>query len=175
MLLMSRRPDHRRRFALTLTLIAVVAMVLFLRFRRHYEDLIPAGSTSVLFLSPHVWAAYPAVLDRGVVHASRYPAIWTLPGAARLLHDPATRPDDRRRAAVILAETRRNLVDDILRYCPNPIFADVRQRKPYFSGPFDFIAFLSADPRFAGYRPGEKVGIYRLYRRTSPCAPVPPP
>jgi len=71
----------------------------------------------------------------------------------------------------VMAQTRRQLVDDILRYCPDPIFADIGRRKAYFSGPFDFIAFLAEDPRFSGYRPDRRIGALRVYRRTRPCTP----
>lgn len=171
LLLMSDSPRDRRRFAIVLIVIAVMGSVMFARFRRHYADLIPRDATAVLFLSPHLGSAYPAVVDRNVTHASHYPALWTLPGAFRLLHDPGATAEAQSRAADVIRETRRTLVDDILRYCPNPIFADVRKRKPYFNGPFDFIAFLSGDPRFSGYRVGEKIGTFQLYHRVEPCPP----
>lgn len=169
LLMIARDRDQRRRWVLTLVVIAALGAVLFGRFRRQYEDLIPQGATSVLFLSAHLGSAYPAAVDRRIVHASRFPAMWTLPGASRRLRDPGSSAAVRSRAVAVLAETRGVLVDDILRYCPDPICADVRPRKPYFDGPFDFIAFLSADPRFSGYRAGEKIGMFRLYRRVHPC------
>jgi hypothetical protein len=168
-LLMSRRAGRRRQFVLTLMLIATIGAFLFHSFRRPYQDVIPVGATSVLFLSSHVWSAYPAVVDRGVINASRYPALWTVPGARRLLRDPAASPEKRREAASVLAVTRHNLVDDIIRYCPDPIFADVRPSKPYYDGPFDFIEFLRIDPRFTGYRAGETAGMYQVYHRTTAC------
>jgi len=120
-----------------------------------------------------VWAAYPAVVERKVVNASRSPAIWTLPGALRLIHDPEASAVERRRAWDITAMTRRTLVEDILRHCPDPIFADERRRKPYFDRPFDFVAFLRTDPQFPKYRPGSKAGIYRIYHLAGPCGADP--
>lgn len=169
LLLLSRREKHRARFTVTLILIAALSIAMFVGFRRKYQDPIPAGAKSVLFLSPHPSSTYPAVLERGVRNASRYPALWPLPGAWRILQSAGSSAAERDQARQIIEETRRNTVDDIIRYCPNPIFVDVRERKPYFNGPFDFIAFLEADPRFTGYRPAETVGIYRLYRRITPC------
>jgi hypothetical protein len=169
LLLLVSLSGQRRLFARTLMLLAALAILLFTQFRRHYVDLVPPGATSVLFLSPHVGSAFPAVLDRGVIHASPYPAIWTLPGAWRVVNDPGRPTDDRVRAQAVLDDTRRILVDEIRRHCPDPIFADIRERKPYFEGPFDYIAFLRADPRFTGYRAGERIGVFRVYHRVRPC------
>lgn len=157
-----------RLWRLYLLVLAILTSIL-LSQRRTYPDLIPAGATSVLFLSPHVWSAYPLAFERNILHASRYPAIWTVPGAWSILHDKSASRDRRQKAARLLAATRQRLVSDIVAYCPDPIFADVRKRKPYFNAPFDFMAYLEADPRMPHYEAGERQEIYRVYRRQEPC------
>lgn len=142
----------------------------FLNNRRSYPDYIPPGATTVLFLTPHVGPAYPVTFERGVRHASRYPAMWTLPGAWRLLHDPGVDVGRKRQALSVLRATRENAIGDIVSYCPDPIFVDVRKKKPYFIYPFDFESFIMADPRVRGYRPTGEQGMFRVYRRTEPCA-----
>lgn len=165
------RPVGRRGFAARIIAVLCLAILLMQGFRRHYQDLIPPNAKAVLFLSPHVGSAYPAVVDRKVRHASHYPAMWTLPGAWRLLHDPAASEATKQRARAVLNQSRRTIVDDIVRFCPDPIFADIRPRKPYFGAPFDFIQFLEGDPRFTGYVAGETNGMFRYYRRAEPCPP----
>ena len=168
-LLLLMAPRAPVRFGICLTLIGVMAEWLLLTERRSYTNFVPTGAEVVLFLSPHVGSAYPAVIDSNVVHASHYPAMWTLPGAWSLLHNPAATSDQRDGALKVLNDTRRIIVDDIVRYCPNPIFVDDRPRKPYFGSPFDFVAFLKSDHRFKNYLPREKRGMFRVYWRERPC------
>jgi len=106
-------------------------------------DPIPSGAKRVLFLTPNLPMAYPVVFERGVENTSPYPSLWPVPGAAN-------RPD-------ILAEVRRTQVDAILQRCPQYIFTNVKDREDYF-------AFLSADPRFRGYKFVGSSYSYRVYR-----------
>lgn len=114
---------------------------------------IPDGTSSVAILSAHVFAAYPSTLNRGIRNVSRYPALWTLPGAWRL-------HDDR-----LLAEQRSIIRGDILRDHPELIIADARPWKPYFNGPFDYMAFLGPFPGYC-YTGASRQGVfvYAIYR-----------
>lgn len=125
---------------------------------------VPKG-TKVLFLSVRVSAAYPMVQEAGSINTSRYPAIWPVPGAWRTLQDPAASETRKAKAREILAETRHNIVSDILAGQPVAIFADSSPRQLYFDGPFDWIAFISADPRFHGYDEAKPLGPYRVLLR----------
>lgn len=162
------RPRSRQ-FVAILGLICLLGAVMFLTKKREYNDLVPKDAVSVLFLTAHVPWAYPAVLEHGVRNASHYPALWTLPGAWRLYKEPGTEPGVRRRAVRVLLETRETVIGDILTYCPDPIFVDVRPKKPYFKFPFNFEKFIFTDPRVQDYRPGNRRGSVRPYRRTRPC------
>jgi hypothetical protein len=128
---------------------------------------IPAGARSVLFLSTNVSVAYPATLEAGARHESRYPTLWPLPGAWSIVHDPAASPERRARAARVLEQTRAAIVDDILAGRPELIFVDERADKPYFDRPFDHHAFIAADPRFTGYSDAGRQGVFRVLRRDS--------
>lgn len=147
-------------------LVAMAALVAMPAFRPAYTDPIPRGAKAVLFLSADISAAYPAVFDRKVVNASPYPSLWTIPGAWTLLNDPAASPDRRRQASVVLADTRRRVVDDVLIDCPDPIFVD---ESPMAGKAFDLYGFLAADPRFPRYRAGPRIGNFATYRPVEPC------
>ncbi|MDK2759576.1 MAG: hypothetical protein KYX66_22900, partial [Blastomonas fulva] len=45
---------------------------------------------------------------------------------------------------------RGNMVDDLIAYRPERVFIDENRRKLFFGGePFDYLAFLRQDARFA--------------------------
>lgn len=124
---------------------------------------VPGDARSVLFLSAHVWSAYPVSLDRGLRQVSRYPALWTLPGAWSIYDDPNRPKAERAHATAVLRETRDNIIRDIQAGKPDYIYEDVRKRKPYFRAPFSYSAFLGSG--LSGYRPIAKRGIWRIYAR----------
>ena len=157
-------------FAAALGIIILLGGGLHAYQRRYYLDHIPKGSSNVLFVSAHVTSAYPFVVERGVRHTSRYPALWTLPGAWQIINDPGRSAADRRKAAAIMLETRDDVVGDIVRHCPDAILVDVKPTKRYFKHPFDYERFLRSDPRFAGYYPKKRVHDFMIYRRSEPCA-----
>ena len=101
----------------------------------------------VLFLTPNLPMAYP------VENTSPYPSLWPVPGAA-------SRPD-------ILGEVRRKQVNAILRRCTQYIVTNLKDRLDYF-------AFLSADPRFQGYRFIGNSYSYRVYRNPLMRVSAPP-
>jgi hypothetical protein len=125
---------------------------------------VPGDARSILFLSPHVWAAYPISLDRRLKQVSRYPALWPLPGAWSTYKDAKRSPADRNRAKAILMQTRRNILTDIRIGKPDYIYEDVRRRKPYFRAPFNYSGFLGNG--LANYRPIGRHGMWLVYVRT---------
>lgn len=122
----------------------------------------PFSERSVAVLSAHVFAAYP----RAVHNATRYPALWTLPGAWNALNDPGRSATDRERARRILEHERAIIRADILRDRPDAIYAHANRTKRYFRRPFDYMEFLGPLPgyRFVGRRENEGY-VYDVYRR----------
>lgn len=106
-------------------------------------DPIPPGAKRVLFLTAHIPVSYPVLFERGVENTSPYPAFWPVPGA---LNNPK-----------ILDDVRRKQVDAIVERCPEYIFSNLRES-------FDYFAFLSADPRFRGWRYVGDFHSFKIYR-----------
>jgi hypothetical protein len=123
---------------------------------------IPPGAKSVAILSSVVGAAYPAVLDQHAFNATRYPALWVLPGAWAIANDPKRSPTDRARALGILAHERTTILGDIGRYRPEYVMADTHLK--HFTRPFDYMRFLGPIP---GYRFVGDDGRYHIYRFAS--------
>lgn len=128
--------------------------------------LVPEGQTAT-FLTAHVWGAYPTSLLCGVKNASRYPAIWTIPGAWNIFTDPHRPRADRDRARQILVHERQLIRDDILTMKPSVIYADARDRKPYFERPFNYMKFIGPLPE---YRLVGTKAIYEVWAR-EPLSP----
>jgi hypothetical protein len=109
----------------------------------------PMEDPSVAVLSAHVHAAYPAAFDQGVHNATRYPALWVLPGAWNILNDPSRPIAERRRALSILKREREVIRGDILLERPSVIYAHANSKKRYYRARFDYLEFLGPLP---GYR-----------------------
>ncbi|MHC4983786.1 MAG: hypothetical protein ACYTF6_11565 [Planctomycetota bacterium] len=131
-----------------------------------------AAGSAIYVFTTNVSHGFPLVNYAGVTWSSRFPTQWLLPGLERRRRDMTndTTAEDRAR----LAEIERYLVDavvaDFRRHRPALVFVDMRRDKPYFGGlEFDYLAFFSADPRFAKiwsrYEPLETTGSYWIYRR----------
>lgn len=114
------------------------------------RQLAPIQTASYAVLSAHVYAAYPS----GGHNATRYPALWVLPGAWRRLHEGD------RRAIPVLARHRAIIRGDILTQRPQALYVDARRQKPYFRYPFDYMAFLGPLP---GYRYAGRSGDYDVW------------
>lgn len=131
-----------------------------------------AAGGSIAILSPNVWPAFPLVNAAGVRWSSRFPTLWTLPGAHRQRAEGEA--DDPALLDEIERFTRAAVVADFTADPPDLVIVDNRARKSYFGDvPFDFLAFFLADPRFmeiwSDYEwVGDELGgDYRLYRRRS--------
>jgi hypothetical protein len=125
-----------------------------------YSDPIPVDARSVAILCANLWCAYPIAVQRGVRNDTRYPALWTLPGAWDIAGDPTEPAARRGRAEDVLQEQRSIIRGDILRQRPQYILTDARPVKPYFAGRFDYIAFLGP---FPGYQKIGRRGIFDIW------------
>jgi hypothetical protein len=130
-----------------------------------------AGSAIYVFTT-NVSHGFPLVNYAGVRWSSRFPTQWLLPGLERRRRQMTMQAASEDR--VRLAEIERYLVDavvaDFRRYRPTLVFVDMRRDKPYFGGlAFDYLAFFSADARFAAiwsrYEPLATTGSYWVYKR----------
>lgn len=122
---------------------------------------------SLYVFSAHVWAGFPLVDMIGAEWASRFPALWLLPGLAQ--HPAPERAGDAR-LADIEAYMRRTVIEDFERARPDTVIVDTRRYKSYFGGTrFDYVEFLSEDPEFARlwsrYRKSGAGAWYDIYRR----------
>jgi hypothetical protein len=126
------------------------------------QHVIPPNVNSVAFLVSHVFGAYPETLECNVRNATRYPAIWVVPGAWNIAHDASRTPTDRTRAAAILQQEKANILKDINSYRPELVYVDARTSKPYYKYPFDYVAFLGG---LSGYRKTGQVLNYDVWTR----------
>ncbi|MGH6885825.1 MAG: hypothetical protein ACREGK_07110, partial [Geminicoccales bacterium] len=131
---------------------------------------------AIYVFSSNVWTGFPMAVYAEVEWASRFPALWLLPGV-----------EQRRRAAApdadmdLLEEmdrfTTESVIADLSARRPEIVFVDARPRKPWYGDiDFDFIAHFSADPRFAALwaryeRIGDEQG-FEVYRRRSDEIPL---
>lgn len=136
-----------------------------------------AGSPIYVFTT-NVSHGFPLVNYARVGWSSRFPTQWLVPGAVRRRQDMTNDMADEGRDR--LAGIERYVVDavvaDFRRHRPALVFVDMRRDKPYFGGlEFDYIAYFSADPRFAEiwsrYEPLETSGSYWIYKRRPDGAP----
>lgn len=125
-----------------IALIGIVAIILALRQllfgpHRYPPPFVFQGISPVLILSERVSAAYPQVLECGVVNASRYPSLWTLPGVWNRIHrSEVARPEARKQF-----QSQVNAISaDIRRFHPKIIFEDLRPT--YFAGNFAYSDWL---------------------------------
>ena len=125
-----------------------------------------------LVLSSNIWPAYPLANELSARHTSPYPALWPVPGAVRKLAatDCHQNADMCLRLSAILDEVRRHVVESFLAGTPQLVIVDSRPQKGYFADqPFDFIDFLSQDPRFRtawqDYKKDDNIRFYETWVR----------
>lgn len=158
--------------AATMVVIAAAGSAAGLYDTRRQEEiarsLAATGPVKSLYVfSAHVWAGFPLVDTVGAQWASRFPALWLLPGLAQ--HPARERAGDARLAA-IEAYMRRTVLEDFERARPDTVIVDTRRHKSYFGGTrFDYVEFLREDPEFARlwsqYRKSGAGAWYDIYRR----------
>lgn len=102
----------------------------------------------IMVFSPSLSPSFPMVLELKAEWTSRYPALWLLPGSENGL----ARADCTATSILcgdlraIQDQTRRDMVQDLVRRAPNILIFDTQPL--YFDDPFDYHAFLKADPRY---------------------------
>lgn len=106
---------------------------------------------SLLVLSTNVSAAFPLVNRSEARWTSRFPAQWLIPGAVRVLAQPAcSAPTECADHRAVLEAARRMIIEDFLTGRPTIVIVDERASKSYFGGlPFDYLKWLGEDPAFA--------------------------
>jgi len=127
---------------------------------------IPPGVRTVAILSSQVSAAYPAVVERGIVNDTRYPALWVLPGAWSIANDPKRSAADRAKARSLLAEQRSTIRGDILRERPQLVMIDTTLAN--FDRMFRMVDFVGPLP---GYADAGRSGSFVLLARRGADAP----
>lgn len=138
--------EEGRPFRIVAILLAMVQLTR-LTDQRAQRAPIPQGQTAT-FLIAHPSGAYPTSLLCGVKNASRYPAIWTIPGAWNIYTDKTRSDADRAKAKAILIHERGLIREDILTMKPDVIFADVYAGRQYFDRPFDYMKFVGPLPEY---------------------------
>jgi hypothetical protein len=139
---------------LSVLLLALIGLQLVRGPATYYPNPIPRGIRSVAFLSDHVSAAYPHVFECGTVNTSRFPALWTLPGAWNAIHDPTSSPRTRQRGEVLLRREVAAVRFDLLTGKPELIFLERDFATPYFRYPFDYESLMPKGYRKVGSVPG---------------------
>lgn len=134
-------PLERRamQIPLSVILLAMIGVQLVKGpYALYYANPIPHGVKSVAFISDNVAAAYPHVMDCNVLHTSRFPALWTIPGAWNALNDPTSSLETRQQARSLLSREEAAVRKDIRGGRPEIIFSDRRFALSYFRYPFDY-------------------------------------
>jgi len=111
---------------------------------------VPEPGMRIAVLSADVAAGFPLVNLTSARWARRYPAHWLVPGAHVRLQRGDCSGQVCRELSEVLDRARGNIVDDLIAYRPERVFIDENRRKLFFgSEPFDYLAFLRQDARFA--------------------------
>jgi len=158
------------------TLVAVVLVVLSMRTFA-YDYLVPGmieevraeKPQSVFIATSNVFLPFPMVTEDKLGWPSRYPTQWLLPYAADMEKRQREGKAVDSFAEQTIAFARSTAVDDLISDPPQLVIVDDRKEKPYFSGPFDYLAFYDKDPRFkdfwSDYVLDRKRGDWSFYRR----------
>ena len=127
------------------------------------------GAEAIYFFSSNTWTGFPLTLYADVAWASRFPALWLLPGIVNA-RSGGGRDGDLEALASIDRFTTEAVIADLSARPPDVVFVDARPVKPWYQEPgLDFIAHFSADPRFAAlwarYTLIEEIDGFEIYGR----------
>lgn len=114
------------------------------------------NAPAILSLHTGLPVSFPLTNEIGGQWVSRYPSLWTLPGAVHRLMDARcadTAPSDICDGpSKILGDVRAAIMADAAALPPDIILIDAAERKAFFSDiPFDYYAFMEADPGFKDF------------------------
>lgn len=144
-----------------------------------FKPFVKTKDESILVLSTNVWAAFPFVNEVSGSWASRFPAQWFIPGAHNRLQSTncAGNAANCEKAFEIIGLARTAIIEDLIKFEPDLVFVDERSNKSYFgSHEFDYIDFLSEDPRFHFFRKCytriESPKGYGVFVRSCTCIPL---
>ena len=125
---------------------------------------------SLVVYSDYVHAGPPLARSTGAIWASRYPAIWPLPGALNRLSQLDCQREEKECARLerIRDQVRGEMIDDLVKFAPDTVVMD--PLPGYIDGPkFDWMRFLEQDPRFrsefAKYELEFSTKRFDVYRR----------
>jgi hypothetical protein len=134
------------------------------------------GKTFIV-LTTNVSAAFPFINEIGADWVGKYPYQWLIAGARtrRSELDCQARKGACEELDAILGFARQTNVDDFAEHPPEVVLIDGRALKPYMPDePFDYLAFLGRDPRFAkiwqGYTKIDTVEGYEIWLRSRDSA-----
>ena len=159
--LMLAAPGQSRRIqiALSMVLAGVVGSKLVRDWPQQASVPIPPGIERVAFLSDNVWAAYPTVLERGITNTSRFPALWTLPGAWNKMHDPELTEQERVEARQFYDREASKVRADLNNGKPQIIYVERFVKPDYYTTPLPFEALIPAGYRKTGEVSGFDVWV----------------
>jgi len=103
-------------------------------------------ANSVFIMSSLLHDSFPLVIEKDVIWASRFPALWMTPGLEQKKAQAGLTPE----LAAIDSYIYTSVTEDIIRYKPDIVFVDIREDKTHFGGlTYDFVKSFSSYAPFA--------------------------
>ena len=126
---------------------------------------------SLFVFSADVRDGFPMVLLENRGWASRFSALWPIPGIVNQLATAST-PQQRAHLQSLRQDMVEKTLNDFRRYRPGLVLVPIELTERWFEDRFDFLKFYRADPAFdalwRGYRPAGRAGKFELYVRAEP-------
>lgn len=167
----------RRKLCSALVILLAVAGLVALRgqYRTpHVERMVSsvrqhAAGQAISALTGDIWVGFPLVNMTGTRWASRFPALWPLPGLQRARLDPDLSAEQTKRLDEIEHYIRSAINEDLEQRKPVLLLVDVQPHNPAFGDrKLSLLEFFSRDPRFAEifsrYRKVDQIGHLAIYK-----------
>lgn len=127
-------------------------------------------SRSVASVSTYVHVGPSVAMEADALWASRYPALWLVPGAVNGLMDGdcADEPDRCAKLTAIANASRTATMDDLATFAPDAIIFD--SRPGYIRDPsFTWQGYMAQEPRYAAFMRGYEIrrtlGYFEIWVR----------